>query len=198
MKNKFIWFVLLSMLLVAFSSCNDTKKDGELEYSSATAFCYSSAGTIENLLQEINKANSGEKITENNIDVTRFLKYEPTHSDGSKCKKIEVLIPNLNTESYRFYAVHVFEDRYQYLYSYAENSPHSSDIRLIISKYTNVSEFEDSKYFQHKFNSQDYYIQIDYRADDITDYESHTNSIFSFETQTIRECEICKVINLNK
>ena len=189
--KKRILFVLLTLVIVvsALNGCN-SNDDSIIEYTPATSICYSGAETTDDLITTVNKANSGETIIEYGDDVTRFLMYENLHADGSECKEIEILIPKLKTEKYNLEGIYVFRDHYRYIYTHKDSSYFIYD-SLDISKYKNDSNYKVESYSDYAGNIHDYTVQANFR-DDMTDAEAYINDVFTFETQVLRECDVCK------
>ena len=190
--KKRILFVLLTLVIVvsALNGCN-SNDDSIIEYTPTTWSFYSGAETIDDLITTVNKANSGETIIEYGDDVTRFLMYENLHADGSECNEIEILIPKLKTEEYNLAGIYVVRDHYQYRYTHKEHSSSLFCVSLGISKYKNDSNYKVESYSDYVGNIQDYTVQANFR-DDMTDAEAYINDVLSFETQVVRECEVCK------
>ena len=193
--KKRILFALLTIIIVisALIGCNSKQEEDEyscllIEDDSPGLYL---AQTIDDLIGAVNKANLGETIIESGDDVTSFLMYNNYHADYSECKKIEILIPKLKTEDYELLEIGSFKDHYLYLYTHKEYPSSAIDISLAITKYKNDSNFKGYNYCEYTCNIQGYIVQV-YFHYDTPDAETYINDIFTFETQVLRECDVCK------
>ena len=141
----------------------------------------------------------------------KYLVINNKHSDGSKCDKAEFIIPTVSYGDFYWHGVLVDYEKYQYSYlpktDYPQNvSYNASHLLIQISKTKNsyydennrdfiaLGGFEyDFEYTKLRYIEHDgYLITIALPNFVVLKDEEELKKFFTFETQVIRECEVCK------
>lgn len=151
-----------------------------------------------------------EAQTTSNLKPTQeLLILNNQHNNKSKCYKIELIVPMVSYENYIWTTVSVDHYNYQHFYSPEGFFPTGTDfeerhIVIEVSKKQNSYNDEKERILVLVGGGQVNYTNTWYLKHDgylitiaLPDYivfnnEEELRQYFTFETQVIRECEVCK------
>lgn len=203
--KKRILFVLLTLVIIvgALSGCNNNKKttnnDGDYIFYEPGYYTH----RLDEFIKHLIDANNGEDVYRG-----EYLVLDNKHADGSECSEIIIVTPKVSYDDYYPTLIRAYQNNYQYEYLPAENYIDGIRYHEILVEFANKKDSfyldEERSFSVIGWNGEVTHTNLWYLEHDgylitvalpdhiVFNSEEEVRQHFTFETQILRECEVCK------